>query len=440
VTANHRDITATLDAVDRLGARAVIDETLAALAEAPAGVLIGPPLDEVARVDAVRIDTSTEPLPLRGVPFLVKDNIDVADVPTTAACPGFAYVPRHDAPIVAALRRAGAIVVGKANLDQFATGLVGTRSPYGTPPNALDAALVPGGSSSGSAAAVAHGLVPFALGTDTAGSGRVPAALNGIVGLKPTVGRHDTSGIVPAVRRFDCPSVFARHLNDAVRVAAAMDPRHPHVSLPAASGRPIIGIAATWPATLDVDPAIDNAYREVVELLTGTGAVLRPIDLNPLLAVGDMLYGSAIVAERAITAGDAISRHVAGLDPHVAAVINAGTRYTAADAYRTEYELADRRRVAERLLANIDLLALPTTPIAPSLAEVTANPVTTNEMLGSTTTFANLLGLPAIVLPIPAPIPAGLQLLTHPWADNQLARFAIAAATEIAANHRAAPV
>ena len=179
-------------------------------------MLIGPPLVELARADAARLDASAPTLPLHGIPFVVKDNIDVGAVPTTAACPASPTSPGATPPSSPPSVPQGAIVVGKANLDQFATGLVGTRSPYGTPPNALDARLAPGGSSSGSAAAVALGYVPFSLGTDTAGSGRVPAALNGIVGYKPTVGRLDTAGVVPAVRRLDCPSVFARSVADAV--------------------------------------------------------------------------------------------------------------------------------------------------------------------------------------------------------------------------------
>jgi allophanate hydrolase len=422
VTARHRDIAATLEAVEQVGARAVVDEALDALSAAPRGVLIGGPLAELARREAERVDADSTRLALRGVPFVVKDNIDVAGVPTTAGCPGFAYIARRDAPVVAALREAGAIVVGKANLDQFATGLVGTRSPYGTPPNVLDPGLVPGGSSSGSAAAVALGLVPFALGTDTAGSGRVPAALNGIVGLKPTVGRHDTSGIVPAVRRFDCPSVFALSVADAALVDAAMHPRPAPASVASTREPPIVGYVEAWPDTVQVQATLDDAYRHALDLLASVGAALRPVDITPVLAVGELLYGSAIVAERMIAAGNAIGRGVEGLDPNVTAVIGAGVRFTAVDAYAAEYELADRRRWAEAALTGVDILALPTTPTAPTLADVRADPIGANERLGTFTTFANLLGRPALVVPTGPSVPAGLQLLGAPWADHDLLR------------------
>jgi allophanate hydrolase len=420
----HADLAATLEAVRRRGARAVVDEALGALAASPPGVLVGPPLVALARADADRLDASAARLPLHGVPFVVKDNIDVGGVATTAACPGFSYVASEDATIVAALRAAGAVVVGKANLDQFATGLVGTRSPYGVPPNALDPDLVPGGSSSGSAAAVALGYVPFSVGTDTAGSGRVPAALNGIVGYKPTVGRYDTTGVVPAMRRFDCPSVFARSALDARRVAAAMGP----VAAPAATAmpaRPTVAVAVTWPDEVDVEPAVEASYRAGVEALARAGAVLVPVDIAPLLDLGRLLYGSALVAERTLAAGDAIRADVAGLDAHVASIIRGGWTFGADDAYRTEYELAERRAAAQEVVRPVDVLALPTTPVVPTLAAVAADPLGINERLGAFTTFANLLGLPVVVVPAPERVPCGLQLVgTRPWADDSLLAMA----------------
>jgi len=423
---DHVDITATRDAVRRRGAAAVTEEVLEALAAAPDGVLIGRPLVALARANAARVDASTTPLPLAGVPFVVKDNIDVGGVATTAACPGFAYVADRDAAVVATLRAAGAIPVAKANLDQFATGLVGTRSPYGTPPNASDPALAPGGSSSGSAVAVALGLVPFAIGTDTAGSGRVPAALNGIVGLKPTVGRYDITSIVPAVRRFDCPSVFARSVIDATIVAAAMGPLAPlrHAARPWAE--PVIGVPDPWPTSITINPDIDASFTSTLDRLAHRGPV-RALDVEPLLALGRMLYGSALLAERSLTAGDAIRRGLAGLDPVVAEIISGGDRFSAEDAYRAEYELADRRAAARRALAGVDVLALPTTVEAPTLADVAADPVGTNTRLGTFTTFANLLDAPVIAVPLPGSVPAGLQLIGSPWHDDGLAAFAATA-------------
>ena len=434
----HADIDTVASAVRARSAVAVVADALAALDAAPRGVLIGAPLAELALADAARVDAGGAGGPLAGVPFVVKDNIDVAGVPTTAACPGFAYVAERDAAVVAALRDGGAIVVGKANLDQFATGLVGTRSPYGTPPNALDARLVPGGSSSGSAAAVALGYVPFALGTDTAGSGRVPAAVNGIVGFKPTVGRFDTSGIVPAVRRLDCASVFTRTVADAAVVAAALEPsraRFGPLTAPAFDGWPVrtgsgpltVGIPAEWPDGLEPTPGIGLAFRDGLERIAATGAVLRPVDIGPFVALGRMLYGSALVAERTLAVGPSVAAGVDGLDPVVARVIGRGFEMSAVDAYRTEYELAARRAAARVVLDAVDVLALPTTTFVPTLAEVDDDPIGVNDRLGALTTFANLLDLPALVVPIPGPTPTGLQLLAAPWQDDVL--LALAAST-----------
>ncbi|MET0578048.1 MAG: amidase family protein [Ilumatobacteraceae bacterium] len=424
----HADLDTFAATVRDRGAGVVIDEVLAELADAPVGVLIGPPLVEHARADAARLDASAPaaPLPLHGIPFVVKDNIDVGAVPTTAACPGFAYVARRDATVVAALRAQGAIVVGKANLDQFATGLVGTRSPYGTPPNALDARLVPGGSSSGSAAAVALGYVPFALGTDTAGSGRVPASLNGIVGVKPTVGRLDTAGMVPAVRRLDCPSVFARTVGDAVKVVAALERAtglRRAVGGRLTAAEHVVGVPARWPADVDVDPVVATAFAEALERLSARGVTLVRVDVAPLVELGAMLYGSALVAERTLAVGEAVADGVDGLDEVVAAIIGRGFGITAVEAYRTEYELARRRVAAVDALQTVDVLALPTTLSVPTLDDVRADPFGVNERLGTLTTFTNLLGLPAVVVPISAEVPVGLQLLGARDQDSELLSF-----------------
>jgi allophanate hydrolase len=426
----HADLDAFASGIRERGVQAVIDDVLADLAEAPAGVLIGAPLVELARADAARLDGSAPTQPLHGIPFVVKDNIDVAAVPTTAACPGFSYVARRDAVVVAALRARGAIVVGKANLDQFATGLVGTRSPYGTPPNALDPRLVPGGSSSGSAAAVALGYVPFSLGTDTAGSGRVPAALNGIVGYKPTVGRLDTTGVVPAVRRLDCPSVFARSVGDASRVAAAIgraSGRHRAADGPTDAGQQVVvGVPSRWPTGVDVDPRVETAFEDALDRLTASGHALVRIDVTPLVDLGTMLYGSALVAERTLAVGHAVAAGVDGLDEVVATIIRRGFELTAVDAYRAEYELTTRRAAAVAALEAVDMLALPTTLVVPTLDDVRADPFGVNERLGTLTTFTNLLGLPAVVVPIGAGAPVGLQLLAARGQDTELLAFAAA--------------
>jgi len=417
---------------------AVIDATLALLDDAPAGVLIGATLRDRALADAAALDAldapGRDPYPLFGVPFVVKDNIDVAHHPTTAGCPGYEYVAAADATVVALLRAAGAVVVGKANLDQFATGLVGTRSPYGTPPNTLDVDLVPGGSSSGSAVAVALGLVPFALGTDTAGSGRVPAALNGIVGVKPTLGRVSTYGIVPAMRRFDCPSVFARTVADAAVVADALstpDRRDPFMRTPQRPSvfrdRPLIGVPAPWPERLELATSMTELFDESVARLVALGCEVVPVDIEPLLEIGAMLYGSALVAERSAAVGEAVEKGVAGLDPAVATIIGRGNELSAIDAYRTEYELILMRAACAGIWDRIDVLALPTTPQLATLDEVDRDPFGRNEMLGRLTTFVNLLDLAAIVVPIRSRaerIAAGLQLIAPAWHDAELARLA----------------
>jgi allophanate hydrolase len=412
--------------------REVITEVLGRLAAAPWGVLIGEPLggalDDADRLDAERIDGDPSEADrglLWGAPFLVKDNIDVAGVTTTAACPGFAYPARTDAEVVARLRAAGAIVVGKTNLDQFATGLVGVRTPYGTPPNAIDADLVPGGSSSGSAVAVALDLVPFSLGTDTAGSGRIPAALNGVVGFKPSVGRWPTTGLVPAVPRIDCPSIFAGSVGDAVSVAEVIEGA-PFAATEAdvATGGPgVVGIA-TFPAGR-LARAVADEWSKAVDVLGAIGAKVRELDVRPLLAMGELLYGSALVAQRAAAFGDAFAEGLEGLDPTVASIVAAAADYTAADAYRAEQALDEHRRRAREVLAGVDVLALPTTAHLPTLVEVAAEPIAANVRVGALTTFVNLVGLPAVVVPVTPRRPVGIQLVGgFDTGDDVLARFA----------------
>jgi allophanate hydrolase len=352
---------------------------------------------------------------LWGVPFAVKDNIDVTGVPTTAGCPAFAYVPEVSATVVRRLEAAGAIPVAKTNLDQFATGLVGTRSPYGTPCNPWDPSRVPGGSSSGSAVAVACGAVPFALGTDTAGSGRVPAAYTGIVGAKPTRGWLSTTGVVPAVRTLDCVSAFALSVADvwAVLEAAAgydaADPFSRHVSLRGpATGR--AGIAAG--VQLDVDLA---ALATVAE-----------VDMTPFLEAGRLLYGGPWVAERFAVVGAFIEAHPGQVDPTVASIITGAAGWSAADAARAGYQLASLRRQIEPIWDDVDVIVLPTAPPPPTLAEVAADPVGVNAGLGVYTTFANLLDLCAVAVPtgMRDGLPAGVQVLAPAWADGTAAGWA----------------
>ncbi len=347
-------------------------------------------------------------MPLWGVPFAVKDNIDVGGMPTTAACPAFAYDAPADAFVVARLRAAGAIVIGKTNLDQFATGLVGVRSPYGVPRNAIDPEIVPGGSSSGSAVAVARGIVTFALGTDTAGSGRVPAALNNIVGLKPSLGALSATGVVPACRTLDTISIFALDVGDAwavYRVACAHDPadayarrfalaplaappRGLRIAVPDAAGRIFLG-----------DTAQEESFAAACAALDAAGADVVEIDFAPFFAVARMLYEGAWVAERMTVVEDLMRRDPGAIHPVTARIIGAADGLSAADAFRGIYRLADLRRQAEALMAGVDLLCVPTIPTFFTRADLEADPVTPNTQLGTYTNFVNLMDLCGIAVP-----------------------------------------
>jgi allophanate hydrolase len=369
-----------------------------------------------------------------GWTFAVKDNIDVAGLPTTAGCPAFAYEPERSAPVVERLVAAGAVVAGKTNLDQFATGLVGTRSPYGTPVNPIDARYIPGGSSSGSAVAVATGQVDFALGTDTAGSGRVPAACTGIVGLKPSRGLLSTRGVVPAVRSIDCVSVFARTVGDARRVfdvAAAFDADDPfsRVLPPAPAWPCAVRVGVPDPTHLDFegDDAAAASFAAAVQRLTELGADVQEIDFAPFAAAGRLLYDGPWVAERYAAVGAFVATHPDAVDPVVAGIVNGATRWTAVDGARGAYELAALRRRVDTQWGGIDVLAVPTTPTIWTLDQVAADPVGRNTVLGRYTTFANLLDLCAISVPSPPRsdgLPAGLTLTAPAGHDHPLAAFA----------------
>jgi allophanate hydrolase len=372
-------------------------------------------------------------LPLFGVPFAVKDNIDVQGLPTTVACPDFAYRPTEDATAVARLRAAGAIVIGKTNLDQFATGLVGTRTPYPVPRNALKADYVPGGSSSGSAVAVAAGLVPFALGTDTAGSGRVPAMFNNIVGLKPSLGLVSTRGVFPACRTLDCVSVFSLTVDDASSVLAAMAgfdekdaysrniplsplgamPPHPRLGVPVPGDRLFFGDKA---AAADYDAALARLGR--------LGATIVEIDIEPFYETARLLYEGPWLAERyfatrALLASDPEAMHDVTRD-----IILGGARPSAADAFAAFYQLEDLRRVAARTFADIDALVLPTAPTIYTVEEVRGDPIRLNSRLGTYTNFVNLLDLCGLAVPAALRgdnTPFGITLLAPSGRDAALA-------------------
>lgn len=348
-----------------------------------------------------------EDLPLAGAPFAVKDNIDVAGLPTTAACPAFAYRPGADAYVVARLLAAGAIMMGKTNLDQFATGLVGTRTPYGVPACVFNRDYVSGGSSSGSAVAVGAGLVAFALGTDTAGSGRVPAAFNGLIGWKPTKGRWSTSGLVPACRSLDCITVFTADAADAALVdqaASGFDASDPYSRRPAAGPADFGPVFRLGVPRLDQlqflgDEAAARFYDAAIARLAATGATLVEVDISPLLEAAQLLYAGPWVAERTAAIEDLLKTRPGAIHPVVRAIVQGGFAISGVEAFQGAYALAAHARAAEAIWAAADVLLLPTTPTIYRIGELLAEPYALNANLGLYTNFVNLLDMSAVALP-----------------------------------------
>lgn len=383
-----------------------------------------------------RFDPATKPL--WGIPFAVKDNIDIAGAPTTAACPAFAYEAKQDAFAVARLRRAGAIPIGKTNLDQFATGLVGTRSPYPAPRNAVDARLVPGGSSSGSAVAVARGVVGFALGTDTAGSGRVPAALNNIVGLKPTLGAISNTGVVPACRTLDTVSVFALTVDDAhavFRCAAGCDAADAY-SRPVAAAplSPLppefrIGVPDAATAKFFGDAAQQSCFEAAKKEVTALGGKVEEIDFALFYQVAEMLYDGVWVAERYAVVEKLIRERPEALHPVTRDIIAGAEALSAADAFRGLYRLKQLRRRLAPLVERLDFICVPTVPAFCTLQDLAADPIGANSRLGTYTNFVNLLDLCGIAVPVarrPDGLPGGVTVLAAAGRDGQAAALASA--------------
>ncbi len=396
-------------------------------------------LREAASVD--RRLAAGEQLPLAGMTLAVKDNIDVAGMATTAGCPEFAYMPKADAISVGRCRAAGAIVLGKTNMDQFATGLVGTRSPHGAVRDAADPARIAGGSSSGSAVAVALGIADLALGTDTAGSGRVPAAFQGIVGIKPTRGLVSLRGVVPACRSFDCVSVFAASVPRAHAAAVVMaqpdsdDPQGRPWPTDAPLGRPPRPRIAV--AGASVLQALSEQGRQALEGATAAwraaGAEVVEVDVAPLLAAGQLLYGGAFVSERYAAVGLFVERHRDQVDPTVADIILRAGTIPAAE-YVADQARLDRLRQAARVALNgCHALLLPTAASQPTIAEVARDPVGINNRLGAYTTFCNLLDMCAIALPAGAADGGnfGVSLLAPAFHDWQLADLAAFVADDV---------
>lgn len=382
--------------------------------------------------DAVAVErrqAAGEILPLAGALVAVKDNIDVAALPTTAACPEFAYAPDDSAAAVQRLIAAGAIVLGKTNLDQFATGLVGTRSPYGAVRNAHHPHLISGGSSSGSAAAVALGIADIGLGTDTAGSGRVPAAFHGIVGIKATLGIIPIHGVVPACADYDALTVFATSLDLATRAAAIMagpDPRDPRSRAWPADARlaaPLLPrLAVPEPANLEaLSSDYRSAFEQTVHAATDAGFKVEPVDISGLLDAARLLYDGAIVAERYAAVGAFLDTCPPGADPTVSGIIRSAAT-TTGSAFADDLDaLAQARADAAGLLEPFDALLLPTTTEHPTLAQVAADPVGINRRLGTYTNFCNLLDLAAVAIPgapTPAGTPFGVMIVVPAFADQ----------------------
>lgn len=472
-----RDGVLALVAAHREGRRTVADTVEAVLAALDGArdpaVWIHREPAEALRARAEQLAGGPADLPLLGVPFAVKDNIDVAGLPTTAGCPDYAYVAEATAPVVTRLLRAGAILVGKTNLDQFATGLVGTRTPYGACASVFDPQRISGGSSSGSAVAVAAGLVAFALGTDTAGSGRVPAAFNELVGLKPTRGLLSTAGVVPACRSLDCVSILARDSADAaavLAVASGYDPGDPYsrrapapsppagpsgppapsahgaLSAPAApSGppapsahrapspparrAPVLGVPAAGGLRFFGDGAAQRAWERAAVRVEALADRIVEVDLAPFDEAAALLYGGPWVAERHAAVGAFLEREDVTADPTVRTVILAGAGFTASQAFAAQHRLAALRRHAEEVFAGIDVLVTPTAPTFPTHAEVAAEPVAANARLGTYTNFVNLLDLAAIAVPAGRRddgLPFGVTLVGPAFADAALLNLAAA--------------
>ncbi|HUK08785.1 MAG TPA: allophanate hydrolase [Stellaceae bacterium] len=396
------------------------------------------PLDDVlsALAASERLLAQGVLQPLLGIPFAVKDCIDAAGLPTTAACPAFSYVPTKTAAVVQKLEAAGAILLGKTNLDQFATGLNGTRSPYGIPASVFDARYISGGSSSGSAVAVANGSVSFALGTDTAGSGRVPAAFNNIVGLKPTRGWLSTSGLVPACRSLDCVSILSGTVEDTLmvtQVAAGFDPENPF------SRREPDGIPTAFPADrfrfgvpdsrLDFfgDGEAEALYEASVARLTGLGGVKVAIDFAPFRDAGLLLYSGPWTAERLAAIKDFANAHPESLHPVTREIILGAARLSAVDVFEGIYRLAALARQTERAWTAIDVMLLPTAGTIYRIAEMLADPVRLNNNLGLYTNFVNLLDLAAVAIPAGFRgdgLPFGVTLIARAFQEEALARIA----------------
>lgn len=416
----------------------VIEDCIRRRHASPATVWISQVDEALLRAQAAALaELDPESLALYGVPFAIKDNIDLAGLPTTAGCAAYSYAPERSATVVQRLLDAGAIALGKTNLDQFATGLVGTRSPWGACRNAFDPAYISGGSSSGSAIAVATGLAAFSLGTDTAGSGRVPAAFNNLVGYKPTLGLLSTQGVVPACRTLDAVSVFALDANDAALVAAvaagfdAADPysrrAQPSPRRGWSQGTPTIAVPLPAQREFFGNIGYAHLFEQAIGRLAALGCTVREVDIGALLEAARLLYGGPWVAERYLTTGSLLSSQPEALLPVIREIIGGASSITAAEAFAAQYRLQDLRRASEAMWTDSDVLLLPTAGTHFRIDEVEAQPVKLNTQLGHYTNFVNLLDLAAVAVPAgftEAGLPFGVSLIAPAFEDEDLLHFA----------------
>jgi allophanate hydrolase len=414
-----------------------IYDEVARTGERPVWITLVPRETNLARARELESDAKARSLPLYGIPFAVKDNFDVEGLPTTAACPSFSRLTPRTATVVQKLLDAGAILIGKTNMDQFATGLVGTRTPYGVCSSVFNPGYIAGGSSSGSAVAVASDLVSFALGSDTAGSGRVPAAFNNLVGLKPTRGWLSTSGLLPACRTVDCVSIFAETCTDAARVFAATrgnDESDPYSRVPEWGQN-----ASPWSAASSFrfgvpetpeffgDDASAALYQSAVAKLSELGGVAVAFDYEPFREAAALLYKGPWIAERLAAVGAFLADDPEGVDPTVGAIIRGGEKYSARDAFEAAYRLEALRRETNAVWEKADFLLLPTTPTHYTIAQVQASPIELNSNLGYYTNFVNLMDLAAVAIPAEFKtngLPFGVSLIGRAFTDDGLLRVA----------------
>lgn len=376
--------------------------------------------------------------PLWGIPFVIKDNIDAANAPTTAGCPAYAYEPEGDAFVVKQLRAAGAILIGKTNLDQFATGLVGVRSPFTPPKNSIDPSIVPGGSSSGSGVSVGHGFVTFSLGTDTAGSGRVPAALNNVVGLKPTLGTLSASGVVPACRTLDTVSIFALTVEDAYAAfaqASVFDPQDaysrafPSPALGVVQPSFKVGVPSKETRRFYSDTIQEAAFDVHLQEIEALGGRIIELDFEPLYEIAWMLYEGTWVAERYTVIEDLLKSDPDAIHPATTTIIKNAEKFSAADAFRNTYKFMDLKRSVEPALASVDVVCVPSIPTFYTVDDLVADPFGPNNNNGTYTNFVNLLDMSAIAVPMAARSdgrPGSVTLIGGAGEDAKIASLASA--------------